>query len=74
MDECLLQHANHNLMALMFLFGLDSPKFVEEGLCGLQVLRVEPFGEPVVNLEQRGACFLLLSLSLPQPHQAHHRP
>jgi hypothetical protein len=34
----------------MFLYVLDSPKFVEEGFCGLQVLRVKPFSEPVVNL------------------------
>ena len=37
-----------------------------------QVYRIESFGEPVVNLRQHVACFVVLALLLPQPRQAHH--
>src|SRR5262245_58873110 len=45
-------------------------QFFQQRLCLLQVLRVKPFGEPVVDLGQHVACFVVLSLSLPQASEA----
>ena len=40
----------------------------------LQVLRIEPFDEPVVNFRQRVACYVLFALLPLEAGQAHRRP
>ena len=49
-----------------------SPKLVQQRLRLLQIFRLKPFGEPVVDLRQHLLGFLLFPLSQPQPAQTHH--
>jgi len=46
----------------------------KKGLGLLQVRGVEPFREPAVGRREQISSLGSLSLLLPQPRQAHHRP
>src|SRR6266567_3019957 len=48
-----------------------SPQFCQQRLGFLEVRRVEPFGEPVVDWRQQRMGFLALALALPEATQAH---
>jgi hypothetical protein len=61
----------------LFLVTLALPvssQFLQQRLGLLQILRVKPLGEPVVDLGQQLVSFGPLALLLPQPTQTHHRP
>ena len=48
-----------------------SPQLCQQRLGFLEVRRVEPFGEPVVDWRQQRLGFLALALALPEATQAH---
>ncbi len=44
-------------------------QFFNQRFCLLQVVGVEPFGEPSIDFRQRCACGVVLALTLPQPNE-----
>src|SRR5262249_55333872 len=46
-------------------------QFLKQRFRLLQVFRVKPFGEPVVDLRQQGVSFRFLALLLPETREAH---
>ena len=46
-------------------------QFLDQRFRLLQILRIKPFSEPVVNLRQHNACFVMLALLLPEAREAY---